>query len=138
MRSNCTLVTTLGAKPKPNSPRRRGVEGLEAGREHHAADFQLDGLFRLLVVDRAGLAHLRAQAALARPEMDAVLAVDDRHARRGLRMGQIDAGPGTQILVERREVWLHPPRGDRVRSTAPVGQTTAQAPQAWHCWVCSS
>ena len=72
----------------------RGVEGLEAGREHHAADLQLDRLLRLVVVDGPGLADLGAQAALAGLEMDAVLAVDDRHARRGLGMGQIDAGPG--------------------------------------------
>ena len=54
----------------------RGVERLEAGREHHAADLQVDGFLRLVVVDGAGLADLGAQPALARLEMDAVLAVD--------------------------------------------------------------
>ena len=53
-----------------------GVEGLEAGREDHAADFQLERLGRLIVVDGAGLADLGAQAALAGLEMDAVVAVD--------------------------------------------------------------
>ena len=90
----------VGGQPVAELAAPGGIEGLEPGREDHAADFQFERLGGLIVVDRAGLADLRAQAALAGLEMDAVVAVDDRHPRRGLRMGQVDAGPGGEVLVE--------------------------------------
>ena len=102
IRSNCTLVSTLGAKPKPNSPRRVASKASKPGVSTTLPTSRSDGLLRLVVVDGPGLADLGAQAALARLEMDAVLAVDDRHARRGLGMGQVDARPGAQVLVDSR------------------------------------
>ncbi len=85
-----------------------GVECLEPGRKDDRADFEIAGLPALVVIDRARLADLCAESALAGTKMDAVVAVDHRHARRGLRMGQIDRGPGRQSLVIAGQVRLRP------------------------------
>ena len=103
----------VGGQPVAELAAAGGVEGLETGREDHAADFQFELLDRLIVVDRAGLADLGAEAALAGREMDAVLAVDDRHAGRGLRMGQVDRGPALQVLGIAGLMQLGPPGADR-------------------------
>ena len=71
-----------------------GIEGVEAGREHHGSDVEFEGLLLLVVFDGTGLADLGAESAFAGAEADAVLAVDDRHARRRLGMRQIDRRPG--------------------------------------------
>ena len=97
------------------------VERLEAGRKNDGTDLQADGFLRLVVVDGSGLADLGAQSALARREMDAVLAVDRRYAGRGLRMGQIDARPGAQMPVEIRYVGFHPAGRDRGQVDRPRG-----------------
>ena len=90
----------------------RGVEGLEPRREDDGADFQLGRFFGLIVVDGLGLADLRAQPALPGAEVDATLAVDDRHARRCLGMRQVDRGPAAEILVVPCQVRFEPPGGD--------------------------
>ena len=100
--SNCTLVTTLGVKLKPNSPRRAASNASNPGVRTTAADFEIAGLPALVVVDRPRLADLGAESALAGTKMDAVVAVDHRHSRRGLRMGQIDRGPGRQYAGHSR------------------------------------
>ncbi len=103
----------VGGQPVAELAAAGGVEGLETGREDHAPDFQFELLDRLVVVDRAGLADLGAQAALAGREMDAVVAVDDRHPRRGLRMGQVDRGPGSPGTGHSGLMQLGPPGTDR-------------------------
>ena len=112
-------MSTFGREAESEFAPAFGIERLEPGRQHHGADVQLDGFLRLVVVDGARLADLGAEPALARLEMDAVLAVDHRHARRGLGMGQVDARPGGEVLVEIRDVGLHPARGDRGQVDGP-------------------
>ncbi len=116
----------VGGQPVAELAAPRGVEGLEAGREDHGPDVQFELLDLLIVVDRAGLADLRAQAALAGREMDAVVAVDDRHPRRGLRMGQVDRRPALQVLGIAGLVQLGPPGTDR-RQVDGAGRTDEDA-----------
>ena len=103
----------VGGQPVAELAPPRGVEGLEAGREDHGPDFQFE---RSRPADRSRWRRPGRPSRTGRTrrsEMDAVVAVDDRHARRGLRMGQVDAGPGGEALVEAGDVRRHPPGGDR-------------------------
>ncbi len=109
----------VGGEAESEFPATRGVEGLETGRQHDAADIEFHCFFRLIVVDCPGLADLGTQPTLAGAEMDATIAVDHRHAGRRLRMGQIDAGPGGKVLIEARKMRFGSPRCDRIQIDGP-------------------
>ena len=116
----------VGGQPVAELASPRGIEGLEPGREDHGPHIQFERLDRLVVIDRARLADLCAETALAGREMDAVVAVDDRHPRRGLRMGQVDRRPALEVLGVAGLMQLGPPGADRRQVDCP-GRTDEDA-----------
>ncbi len=107
IRSNCTLVSTLGAKPKPNSPRRVASKASKPGVSTTLPTSSSIVSSGLVVVDGPGLADLASTARTA-PDRKWMQLSRSMTGTRGeaCGMGQVDARPGGQVLVEAREVRL--------------------------------